>query len=121
MNIRAHHLLCMRYFQGKGYSEEFVSNFYKVMKQLENNPVIKVINHPDIICDACPHNVNGRCIKKGPDFENEVKEKDNRIIKHLGLKLNQKATIKELRNLVNLKLPKLKELCKECEWKDYCD
>ena len=120
MNIRAHHLLCMRYFKGKGYSKEFISNFYKVIKKLENNPIIKVINYPDIICSSCPHNVNGKCIKKGPDSENKVREKDSIVMKHLGVRLNQKIKAANISNLVSLKLDNVKEICKECEWLTYC-
>ena len=52
MDIRAHHLVCMRYFKGKGYSKEFISNFYKVINKLKNNQTIRIVNHPDIICSG---------------------------------------------------------------------
>ncbi len=120
MNIRAHHLLCMKYFKGKGYSEDFVSNFYEVIKKLKDNPVIKVVDYPGVICGSCPHNVDDRCVKK-PDSEKKVKEKDDRIMKILGVGLNQQIKAADASNLVNLKLDKLKELCKDCEWKKYCD
>ena len=120
MNIRAHHLLCMKYFKGKGYSKEFVSNFYKVIKELQDNPIIKVTNYPGIICSSCPHNSNGKCIKK-QDSEEKVKTKDNMIMKHLGITPNQKIRIKDASNLVNINLEKLKETCKDCQWKQYCN
>src|SRR3989338_10122876 len=119
MTIRAHHLLCMRYFNGKGYSKEFVSNFYTVLSELKNNPAIKIVNSPDVICSSCPHNIKGRCVKKGPDFENEVKEKDALVIAILGLRLEQKISFKEATMIVSSKLPDVKEVCKECEWKAY--
>src|SRR3989338_5500080 len=77
MDIRAHHLLCMRSFQGKGYSEEFVDNFYKVIDELKKNPLVKVVNKPDAICEKCPHNKNG-CIKKGPKSELRVRKKEQK-------------------------------------------
>ena len=120
LHIRAHHLLCMRYFKGKGYSKGFVSNFYEIIKKLNDNPTIKVINYPDIICSPCPHNVNNKCVKKGPDHETEVKEKDEIIMERLGLKLNQELKIKEVRELVNSNLTKLRVTCKDCEWLRYC-
>ncbi len=120
MNIRAHHLLCMKYFKGKGYSEEFVSNFYKVIKELNDNPFVRVVNHPDIICGSCLHNVNSKCVKKGPDFENKVRKKDNIIIGYLGVNLNQELKAKKIKKLVNLRLTKLRDICKDCEWLKYC-
>src|SRR3989338_344647 len=107
LHIRAHHLLCMKYFKGKGYSKEFVSNFYKIIKKFDDNPSIKVVNYSDIICSPCPYNVNNKCVKKGPNYESEVKEKDNIIMRCLGLKLNQVLKSKEIRNLVDLSLTKL--------------
>ncbi len=121
MNIRAHHLLCMKYFKGKGYSKEFVSNFYKVIKKLKDNSIIKVINHPDVICGSCPHNANSKCTKKGPDFEKEVEKKDNIVIKHLELNPNQEIKAKDAGKLVILKLSKIKEICIDCEWQKYCN
>ncbi len=120
MNIRAHHLLCVKYFKSKGYSKEFVSNFSKVIKKLQNNPTIKVINHTDVICSPCPHNINNKCTKK-PDSEEKVRKKDNIIIKHLGMTLNQEIKAKDAISLVNLNLTKLKTTCKDCQWKEYCN
>ena len=120
MNIRAHHLLCMKYFRGKGYSKEFVLNFYEIIKKLNDNPTIKVINYPDIICSACQHNVNNKCVKKGPNNEVKVKMKDEIIMKHLGLRLNHELKGKEAIELVNSNLTKLRKICKDCEWSKYC-
>ena len=120
LHIRAHHLLCMKYFKGKGYSKEFVSNFYEIIKKLDDNPTIKVINYPDIICSPCPHNVNNKCVKKGLGNERKVKKKDEIIMKHLGLSLNQELKGKEARELVNSNLAKLRRTCKDCEWLKYC-
>lgn len=120
MNIRAHHLLCMKYFKGKGYSKEFVSNFYDVIKKLKKNPIIKIVNHPGVICNSCPHNADNKCVKKGPDFENKVKKKDNKVMKYLGIKSNEEMRISDARKLVDDKLASVKKLCKECEWLEYC-
>ena len=120
MNIRAHHLLCMKYFKGKGYSEKFVSNFFKVINKLQISGAVNVVNHTDVICEACPHNANGKCIKNGPNFEEEVKEKDIAVINQLGVKLNKEINIEEIRGLIDLRLTKLREICKECEWLEFC-
>jgi len=120
INIRAHHLLCMKYFKGKGYSPEFVSNFYKVIKSLENNPIIRITNGVDIICSACPRSKEKRCVEKDSSFEGEMTEKDNKVIRYLGIELNAGIKIKKARNLVDQNLEKLKEICEGCEWLEYC-
>ena len=120
MNIRAHHLLCMRFFRGRGYSKEFVDNFYEVLLHLGRNPIIKIVNHPDIICDKCPHSNHGKCIKKGPYFEDEVKAKDDFIIAQLGLSAGQKMPFKQVSQLVEQKIKSVRKICIECEWLSYC-
>ena len=120
MDVRAHHLVCMRSFQGKGYSREFVDNFYKIIDKLKKNPLVKVVNKPDAICEKCPHNKNG-CIKKGPKSELRVRKKDNEFIKALNLTLNKtmKANkIKEITEKITKK--EIKKLCRNCQWLDYC-
>ena len=120
MIIRAHHLLCMKYFKGKGYSPNFVSNFKDIIKKLQDNPKIKVTDHPDIVCSACPHNIDQKCIKK-PDSEEKVRKKDNTIMKILNIRPNQEIKAKDAETLVNEKLKELKQTCKDCEWKEYCN
>lgn len=120
MNIRAHHLVCIKYFRGKGYSEGFVSNFYEVIKKLENNPIIKLVNYPDVICDACPNNANGKCIKKGQHFEDKVRKKDDEVIRLMGAVRGQELKFEEVKNIINLRLNELRKTCEGCEWREYC-
>lgn len=54
-NIRAHHGLCISFFEGKGYSENFTANMAKMIALLEVDPNVKIIDHTDEICKACPH------------------------------------------------------------------
>ena len=122
MNIRAHHLLCMRNFKGKGYSREFVDNFYGVINKIKKeNPPVKIINKPDIICSACPYNHDG-CTKKGPDSELKVRDKDKNVIKLLGTGLNKSLKADKLMQLVNKKTGKdtVPNICKDCDWLEYC-
>ena len=91
------------------------------MRKLKDNPLIKVVDYPDAICNSCPYNINNRCVKKGPDFESEVREKDNTVIKHLRIKLNEEVMADDARSLIDTKLDKVKEICKKCEWKKYCN
>ncbi len=120
MNIRGHHLLCIRYFKGKGYSEDFVLNFFKVINTLELSTLIKVVNYPDIICEPCPHKVDGKCIKKGPDFESEVRKKDEIVMKYLKIRPNHEIKVIDVQERVNKKLGKVREICEDCEWLRYC-
>jgi hypothetical protein len=108
----------MRYFEGRGYSEEFVSNFYKIIDEFGSNPVIQVVNYPDVICGKCPYNINSMCTRNDKDSEEYVKEKDDFILKELDL--NQKIAFNLVRCMVDDKLTILRRICKDCEWLEYC-
>ena len=53
--IRAHHGMCLAFFQGKGYSGAFVENMANMKAILEENPDILLLDGPDDICAACPN------------------------------------------------------------------
>ena len=40
--IRAHHGMCLSFFQGKGYSGDFVENMSRMKAILEKNPEISL-------------------------------------------------------------------------------
>jgi hypothetical protein len=121
MDIRAHHLVCIKSFKGKGYSKKFVNNFYQVINKIKNNPIVEITNKPDIICKACPYNKNG-CIKKGLNSEVKVRNKDNKIIKLLKINLNKKIKARNITELINKNITKkhILKICKDCEWLKYC-
>jgi len=117
MNIRAHHLLCIRNFKGKGYNKEFIHNFYFVLKKLPREK-IKIVNSVDAICEKCPHNDDGVC-KKRNDSERKTRRMDNRLIKIAKISLEKEYLYSKLKDLV--KNIKAKDFCKDCEWKDFCE
>ncbi len=123
MKLRAHHLLCLFGFQGLGYSGSFVKNFEKTLQQIKNNPqlMIGLVNQPDIICARCPHQKNGACQKDGWVSERQVKNRDNLVIKRLGIKKDKTFCARDIFNLVNQNIfpEDLAEICSGCEWLKY--
>ena len=59
--LRAHHGLCLRFFQGKGYSGAFVENMARKKAMLEENPLVRLTDQADEIYRACPNNLSGQC------------------------------------------------------------
>lgn len=60
--LRAHHLLCMLTYVGKGYSPEFVDNFDGLTSRLAAGEAVVLVDGPDAICaplceseGACAH------------------------------------------------------------------
>lgn len=73
--IRPHHLLCMRYFQGCGYSDEFTENMRYVISNLKNGSEVLLTRGCDDICRKCPNNRKNTCC----DGE-KVKSYDSAVI-----------------------------------------
>lgn len=57
--LRPHHGLCLRFFQGKGYSDGFVANMGAIQSMLKSNPLIRLAPEMDEICRCCPNNQSG--------------------------------------------------------------
>ena len=122
MRIRAHHLLCIQGFQGRGYSKDFIDNMRTVIKKIKLEPEIEIIDSGDVICSSCPHNENGRCQKK-PNSVQRVKNMDLQVLKKIGLNKGAKVKTKNIFSLVNKKFKYIsdtKEICDDCEWKGEC-
>ncbi len=52
--IRAHHGMCLAFFRGKGYSDEFTEHMGKMKRFLDQNPVVRILAGTDEICGPCP-------------------------------------------------------------------
>ena len=62
MELRAHNLLCIQGFVGKGYSPEFVANMTRVIESLGNDAPVTVTASPDVLCSACPNLTDAGCV-----------------------------------------------------------
>ena len=40
IKLRAHHGMCIAYFQGQGYSEIFTEHMKSIIKLLKENPIL---------------------------------------------------------------------------------
>lgn len=128
--LRAHHILCIQGFRGKGYSEEFVSNMTNIVEYLnEGNIMVKVVNTPDYICLSCPNNIcqddmikfeiNNTYDNKGLcENERYIKNLDNEVLKTLNI---DESHIYSYNNLL-LKIKqylteeKFENICGSCKW-----
>jgi len=44
--LRGHHLICLNFFRGEGYSEDFIKNIYSVMKKEK----VEIVKGADDVC-----------------------------------------------------------------------
>lgn len=117
LTLRAHHLICIQGYLGKGYSKAFVKNMDKVVGSLKDTTLIKVISKVDDICIACPHVLENDCCES----EDKVSFFDTSVLEALKIKVNNVYSYGTLLDTIrkNLTLKNFKEICVTCTWFPY--
>ena len=120
INLRPHHLLCLRTFVGEGYDEAFVDNMYYVHDRLDERGVsVLVVSGCDDICAACPHKKGDVC-----EFGGSVDSKDASVLRFLDIISGTSYRASELRELVEEKLLAIEDIgsvCDQCDWSETCN
>lgn len=114
--IRAHHGMCLYFFQGRGYSGEFVENMAKMKRILAENPEIILVDSPDDICTACPNVRMESCVEKASRY-------DRAVLRHCGLSAGQRLPYRVFsQNVIDaiLRPGKRAEICGDCQWSSLC-
>lgn len=116
MKIRAHHLLCMQLFEGKGYSETFCEGMAHVIKELQmDKKGFTLEKASDDICNHCPNKVNETdCCLGNEDVEN----RDKNVMTILHLQENELLTYESIKNDLKSKIDEKHfiDLCGDCRW-----
>ncbi len=117
--LRGHHLICLQFYRGEGYSEEFVENLERVLEKAKKHGVL-VVEGADDVCKACPYLVDGRCeYKEGA--EEEIRYLDCLALTLLELSAERVVSWEEISGKVMDVLEEWKEkACKDCEWRNVC-
>lgn len=118
IKLRAHHGLCLYFYHGLGYSEEFVKNMNKVKEDLEKDPLIIIINECDDICKCCPNRVNNKCISI-----DKVNSYDSKVLELCRIKPNSIMLYSRFKKLVCdniLEEGKRTIVCGDCQWSQIC-
>ena len=117
--LRAHHGMCLHYFQGKGYSSSFTENMSSVLTYLnENDPLVTVIADCDNICSKCPNLIFGKCITS-----RKVSKYDNNTLKSLDIESGTTMKYSEYSKLIEDKIINSGirgKICSDCRWNDLC-
>lgn len=116
--LRAHHGMCLCYFRGAGYSTAFTTNMAAIKKQTEANPLVRVIDHTDVLCGCCPNNRNGRCRSA-----EKVLAYDRQVLLRCGIPAGTVLRFKTFEEQIRRRilLPgRRAEICGDCQWNDLC-
>ena len=118
--LRGHHLLCLKGFQGYGYSEEFTENMIEInTKRKSEGMTIHLTNSPDDICKSCPNLKNGLCEDELQN--NRIVSMDNEVLKKLDASNDYDAIelFEKIDIIFNTK-ENVSKICFNCMWHDKC-
>ena len=116
--LRPHHGLCLRFFQGKGYSDGFVANMGAIQRMLKGNPLIRLAPEMDEICGSCPNNQSGTCTA-----QEKVLRYDAGVLSACGLEAGQVLHYQDFARKVTQEIlqPGRREgICPDCQWSALC-
>ncbi len=118
LRLRAHNLLCIQGFVGKGYSPEFVANMASVIDQLEPETEVTLLTEPDVLCAACPNLSDSGCALHGDGSERGIASQDRDVLGRLGLHSGAVVTWSDIVERIrkNVAPDDLDEICGTCPW-----
>ena len=120
LTLRGHHLLCLKGFQGYGYSEDFTKNMTSI-NELRKQPTttIAITNSADDICKKCPYLKNNLC--KNHTQNNRIVMMDNEVISKINLsdEFNAIELFEKIDLIFNNK-NSVSKICSECMWHEKC-
>jgi hypothetical protein len=114
MRLRAHHLICLHFFRGEGYTQAYVENLRGILSRAESEE-IEVVMGADEVCQPCPHLREGICTKG----EEQITELDLIAMNLLGVKPGDKVLWKDI-ELSGIMERWKKYACFDCEYKEIC-
>ena len=124
VRLRAHHLLCMLTYVGKGYSPAFVENYQVIAARLSAGEEIEVVAGPDDICGPLTADPRAHC--HGASVIARDREAADAIARLIGSPLSPGARIAPTLALIeslraNFATGEIRSACSGCEWLDLCD
>ena len=120
--LRGHHLICLHFFHGKGYSPEFVVNLMRTLESLDERPGV-IVEGADDVCDACPSMLNEKkCILLSDgDRDVSIRELDALALELLDMSPGDSVDFTEVRaQIPDLLSEWRKEACTDCDWEPTC-
>ena len=119
MRLRAHHIMCLQLFRGKGYSPDFVRNMTLVKQLLDErgDSRLHLVFSADDLCGHCPHlGTSGLC-----DHEQKTAGIDRRVSEKLCIKEGIYRYDELRTKLIPFMTPDhLRSICGDCQWIQFC-
>jgi hypothetical protein len=121
--LRGHHLICLQFYRGQGYSDEFVANLDRVQSSAAETPAT-IVSGPDDVCAACPGlGADGTC--QHPDTgEAEALRIDSLALQLVDAAIGETLSLSQARvrlsGDVDAQDRWRAESCASCVWESAC-
>jgi hypothetical protein len=123
IRLRAHHLLCMLTYVGRGYTPGFTANYDRIAARIVTGEVVELVSGPDDICAPLLSTDDAHC------HRDSVIERDRLAAISVGALLGQKLApgdhitphadiIARMRKAFSD--GSIRTACHACEWADLC-
>lgn len=124
VRLRAHHLLCMLTYVGKGYSPAFVENYEAIAARLSAGEEIELVAGPDDICGPLTPDPEAHC--HGSGVVERDREAADAVARLIGSPLPPGARITPSAALLarlrkTFATGEIRTACSGCEWAGLCD
>jgi hypothetical protein len=120
--LRGHHLICLHFCHGEGYSPEFVVNLMHTLEALDERPGIVVEGHDDV-CSACPSRGDETsCILLSEGGHGKgIRELDELALALLEMRPGDSVDFGRVREQIPTILKEWREkACRGCDWEPTC-
>ncbi len=124
VRLRAHHLLCMLTYVGKGYSPAFVENYEVIASRLSAGEEIELVAGPDDICGPLTADPDAHC--HGASVIERDRAAADAVARLIGSPLAPGARITPSAALLTrlrktFATGEIRTACSGCEWASLCD
>ncbi|UGX86117.1 DUF1284 domain-containing protein [Phyllobacterium meliloti] len=123
IKLRAHHLLCMLTYVGKGYSVAFTKNYDRIIARIAAGEDILIQEGPDDVCQPLLGDSDPHC------FRDSVVERDAKAAADVGRLLGKTIQAGDVLTLDGETVARFRgafgqgttrTACAGCEWFDLC-
>jgi hypothetical protein len=117
--LRGHHLICLHFFNGDGYDEDYIKNLGDTLGRAEGEPVT-VSSGADDICASCLYLRDGKC-RQSDSADTVIQRMDRKALELLGISVGERVWWNTLRGEMQNVFPQWFPLfCPDCEWREAC-
>jgi hypothetical protein len=118
--LRAHNVLCLQGFRGRGYDAAFVARMADVKRTLDRDSArtVRLLDGPDRICEACPNLTERGCGLGGRPHEDHMRAQDRDVLRRLGFRAGDEVAWGDVLSRIgsNVRGSDLPVICTTCPW-----